>query len=186
MPGGKVRVFVGLGANLGVGRDNLLAAWARLGREPGIVCGRLSRPWRSEPVGMASPHWFTNAVGEIFVTARPPDVRRRSLELGWSGAPAAADLLALLLAIEGELGRDRTRQGRDRPIDLDLLLYGAEVINLPHCRVPHPELANRRFVLEPLRELAPELRHPRLHRTIAELADAAAAAGGQRLEALNW
>ncbi|MFU8819306.1 MAG: 2-amino-4-hydroxy-6-hydroxymethyldihydropteridine diphosphokinase [Desulfurivibrio sp.] len=160
-------MFIGLGANLGVGRSNLLAAWERLGAIPGITTGRLSRPWRSEPVGVATTAWFTNAVGELLVELGPEE------------------LLAALLQIEAQLGRDRARQGEDRPIDLDLLLYDELIVDLPHCRVPHPALARRRFVLEPLKELAPELVEPRTGRTIACLAELAVGSG-QKLEPLVW
>jgi len=145
----------------------LLAAWQRLGATPGVTPGRLSRPWRSEPVGVASAAWFTNAVGELLVELAPEE------------------LLAVLLRIEAELGRDRASQGENRPIDLDLLLHGEVVLDLPHCRVPHPALARRRFVLEPLRELAPDLVEPRSGRTIASLAELAAASG-QKLDPLSW
>lgn len=164
----KVRAYIGLGANLGEGRGNLRLAWQRLAAAPGIAAERLSRPWRSEPVGGTGDRWFTNAVGELFT------------EL------AAEQLLALLLRIETELGRDRRRQGFDRPIDLDLLLYGDQVINRPQLVVPHPEMLRRRFVLEPLRELAPELVPPGSDQTIAALADRLAARGDQRLTPDHW
>ncbi|WP_245526877.1 2-amino-4-hydroxy-6-hydroxymethyldihydropteridine diphosphokinase [Desulfurivibrio alkaliphilus] len=160
--------YVGLGANLGDGRGNLLRAWQRLGVAPGVFTRRLSRPWRSEPMGGASEQWFTNAVGEL------------ETEL------AAEELLALLLQIETELGRDRPRQGFDRPIDLDLLLYGDRLIKLAHLVVPHPELHRRRFVLEPLRELAPELVVPGRGQSVAQLAVALAAAGEQQLRPDSW
>ncbi|MFH7320033.1 2-amino-4-hydroxy-6-hydroxymethyldihydropteridine diphosphokinase [Desulfurivibrio sp. D14AmB] len=156
-----------MGANLGAGRANLLAAWQRLGVTPGVTPGRLSRPWRSEPVGVATAAWFTNAAGELLVELGPEE------------------LLAILLRIEAELGRDRVSQGEDRPIDLDLLLHGEMILDLPHCRVPHPALARRRFVLEPLRELAPELVEPRSGSTISRLAELAAGSG-QKLAPLSW
>lgn len=148
--------YIGLGSNLGDGPRNLSAAWQRLGREAGIELLTLSRFYRSAPVGMVSEHWFTNAVGRI-KTNLPPD-----------------KLLGAMLAIELESGRDRS-QGRDRIIDLDLLLYGDRIIDLPDCLVPHPALAERLFVLAPLRELAPDLVHPQLHHSIRELHQAAQA-----------
>jgi len=142
--------FIGLGSNLGDGQANLLAAWQRLGRVPGVTLGSFSRPYRTAPLEIESCHWFTNAVGSI-ATTLPPD-----------------KLLGELLAIELELGRDRA-QGRDRTVDLDLLFYGSAVVALPGCVVPHPELARRLFVLAPLAELAPALVHPQLERTVREL-----------------
>ena len=158
--------FVGLGSNLGDGQANLLRAWQRLGREKEITLGRLSHPYRTAPVGIESSHWFTNAVGAIR-TALAPD-----------------KLLGVLLAIEIELGRNR-EQGRDRTIDLDLLLYGDEISDEPFCTLPHPELDKRLFVLAPLMELAPELIHPRLGRTVAVLYQEVLPTG-QRIERQAW
>lgn len=138
--------FIGLGSNLGDGQANLLLAWQRLGEVAGISLIRLSSPYRTAPVGMDTEHWFTNAVGEI-TTTLPPN-----------------ELLAAMLAIEAELGRDRTLS-RDRPVDLDLLYYGDLMINSQALTVPHPRIAERLFVLAPLTELAPEHVHPLLGRT---------------------
>ncbi len=99
---------------------------------------------------MASPRWFTNAVGEIS-TSLPPE-----------------RLLALLLTIEARMGRDRSK-GRDRAIDLDILLYGNLQMISNRLAIPHPRLAERLFVLEPLAELAPGLRVPPSGATVAEL-----------------
>ena len=163
MVNGYTRVYIGFGANLGDGAAAFDAAWRLLAALPGIKPLRLSRLVRSEPLGVVSAQWFVNAVGELDV----------SLE--------AQKLLDELLRIEKELGRDRATQGSDRPLDLDLLFYGGEIIDLPHLRVPHPALAQRRFVLEPLRELAPHWRHPELNRSVEELAEQlAASAAGQR------
>jgi 2-amino-4-hydroxy-6-hydroxymethyldihydropteridine diphosphokinase len=158
--------FVGLGSNLGDGQANLLAAWQRLGREPGVALGALSRPYRTAPVGMESAQWFTNAVGRV-ATELAPD-----------------KLLGVLLGIEIELGRDRAA-GRDRTVDLDLLLYDAVESAEPSCTLPHPELGNRLFVLAPLNELAPDLVVPRLERTVRELCRTAEEAG-QLVERNEW
>jgi 2-amino-4-hydroxy-6-hydroxymethyldihydropteridine diphosphokinase len=83
-------------------------------------------------------------------------------------------LLARLQKIELDLGRRRTRPKGPRPIDIDILLYGRSAIESAELTVPHPRLADRRFVLEPLAELAPELRHPVNQRTIRELLAATA------------
>ena len=144
------QAFIGLGSNLGDGQDNLLAAWQRLGKVTGISLIRLSSPYRTAPVGLDTDHWFTNAAGEIATTLSP------------------VELLAAMLAIETNLGRDRTLT-QDRPVDLDLLYYGDLMINSPTLTVPHPRIAERLFVLAPLAELAPEHVHPLLGRTSLEL-----------------
>jgi 2-amino-4-hydroxy-6-hydroxymethyldihydropteridine diphosphokinase len=132
------RIFVGLGSNLGDRERNLREAVERL-RKIGVV--RLSTLRDTDPVGVADQPNFLNAVAEL------------SSEL------PARELLDRLLEIERELGRDRGKEERwgPRTIDLDLLLYGDQVIDEPGLTVPHPHLAERRFVLEPLHELAPEL-----------------------------
>lgn len=146
------QAFIGLGSNLGDGQANLLAAWQRLGKIAGISLLRLSSPYRTEPVGLDTEHWFTNAVGEIATTLSP------------------TELLAAMLAIETELGRDRTLT-QDRPVDLDLLYYGDLMRNSQTLTVPHPRIAERLFVLAPLAELAPEHLHPLLGRTSRELCE---------------
>ena len=135
--------FIGLGSNLGQGRDNLLAAWKKLAATRGITCLTLSSPYLTEPVGVATENWFTNAVGAV----------ETRLE--------AEELLACLLEIETRLGRDRSL-GQDRIIDLDLLYHDDLVISSPGLSLPHPEIANRLFVLAPLAEIAPDHRHPLL------------------------
>jgi 2-amino-4-hydroxy-6-hydroxymethyldihydropteridine diphosphokinase len=132
------RIFVGLGSNLGDRERNLREAVERL-RKIGVV--RLSTLRDTDPVGVADQPNFLNAVAEL------------SSEL------PARELLDRLLEIERELGRDRGKEERwgPRTIDLDLLLYGDEVIDEPGLTLPHPRLAERRFVLEPLHELAPDL-----------------------------
>jgi 2-amino-4-hydroxy-6-hydroxymethyldihydropteridine diphosphokinase len=132
------RIFVGLGSNLGDRERNIREAVERL-RKIGAV--RLSTLRDTDPVGVADQPNFLNAVAEL------------SSEL------PARELLDRLLEIERELGRDRAKEGRwgPRTIDLDLLLYGDEVIDEPGLTLPHPRLAERRFVLEPLHELAPDL-----------------------------
>lgn len=146
----RQQAFIGLGSNLGDGQANLLAAWQRLGEAAGIILKRLSSPYRTEPVGMETPHWFINAVGEIATTLSP------------------SELLSAMLAIEADLGRDRTLT-MDRPVDLDLLFYGDMMIRSQTLTVPHPRIADRLFVLAPLAELAPEHLLPELGRTALEL-----------------
>lgn len=161
-----VEAFIGLGSNLGDGQATLREAWRQLGTVPGVVLGALSSPYRTAPVGIETSHWFTNAVGSLRTELLPDK------------------LLGALLAIEIKLGRDRA-QGRDRTVDLDLLLYGAASVDLPGCVVPHPEMARRLFVLAPLSELAPQLVHPQLGRTVRDLCREVEQAG-QVVERDQW
>jgi len=147
-----MRCFVALGSNLGDREETLRRALARLVATPGVELVAVSRLFETAPVGPPQPAYL-NAVAELETTL------------------SARALLARLLAIEEEAGRMRggERFG-PRTLDLDLLLFGAETIDEPGLVVPHPRLAERAFVLEPLAELAGELRHPRLGAPIAELA----------------
>lgn len=130
--------YIGLGSNLGDREETLRDALARLA-ELGEV--RVSSFHETDPVGVTDQPKFVNAVAELSTQLAP------------------RDLLDALLAIERELGRDRSREQRwgPRTLDLDLLLYGGEMIDEPGLTVPHPRLADRRFVLEPLHELVPGL-----------------------------
>ena len=144
------QAFIGLGSNLGDGQTNLLAAWQRLGEVAGVIPTRLSSPYRTKPIDLDTDHWFTNAVGKICTSLSP------------------TELLTAMLAIETGLGRDRALT-QDRPVDLDLLYYGDLMIQSQALIVPHPQIANRLFVLAPLAEIAPEHLHPILSRTSQDL-----------------
>jgi 2-amino-4-hydroxy-6-hydroxymethyldihydropteridine diphosphokinase len=148
-----VIAYIGLGANLGNCRENLLQAWSRLGKVNGVEILVLSSPYRSEPVGMQSENWFINAVGSLQTFLEPEE------------------LLAEMLAVEASLGRKRSLNGKsqDRSIDLDLLYWGDMVSNDPRVTLPHPEIANRLFVLEPLAEIGPGLCHPVTQKTSVEM-----------------
>jgi 2-amino-4-hydroxy-6-hydroxymethyldihydropteridine diphosphokinase len=139
-----MRSFVGLGSNVGDRAGYLRRAVELLRAEPGLEVIAVSSVRETEPVGLVDQPRFLNAAVEI--------------ETGLT----APDLLDRLLAVEQALGRRRTgpRWG-PRTIDLDLLLYGREVVDEPGLTVPHPRLAERRFVLEPLHELDPNLVVPR-------------------------
>jgi 2-amino-4-hydroxy-6-hydroxymethyldihydropteridine diphosphokinase len=141
--------YIGLGANLGDREGSLNAALERLA-DLGPV--RVSSFRETDPVGVTDQPRFVNAVAEL------------------EAAQGARELLERLLEIERELGRDRSSEERwgPRTIDLDLLLYGDDVIDEPGLNVPHPRLAERRFVLEPLHELAPSLLLPD-GRTVGDL-----------------
>jgi 2-amino-4-hydroxy-6-hydroxymethyldihydropteridine diphosphokinase len=138
------RVFVGLGSNLGDREGTLRAAVGRLRHLPETEVLRISTLRNTDPVGNVDQPRFLNGVV--------------ALETGLS----ARQLLGHLLELERSFGRDRTSvpaQG-PRTLDLDLLLYGDDVIDEPGLEVPHPRLHERRFVLEPLAELDPSLEVP--------------------------
>jgi 2-amino-4-hydroxy-6-hydroxymethyldihydropteridine diphosphokinase len=148
------RAYVGLGANLGDREATIRRAVERLAAEPGIEVVAVSTLRETDPVGYADQPRFLNGAAAV------------ETEL------SARELLERLLAVERELGRVRGEGPRygPRAIDLDLLLFGDEVVDEAGLAVPHPRLAERRFVLEPLHELAPALRLPD-GRAVRELLD---------------
>jgi 2-amino-4-hydroxy-6-hydroxymethyldihydropteridine diphosphokinase len=149
MPGG---VFIGLGSNLGDRRANLLEALERIRKVPDTRIIKESSLYESEPHGDAKT-WFVNGVIEIETTLTPEN------------------LLKKLKAIEAAMGRKRVKGKRwgSRIIDLDVLFYGSLVVKKRTLKIPHPELANRRFVLLPLSELGPQVVHPILQASVSEL-----------------
>ena len=139
-----VKAFVGLGSNLGEREVTLRAAIGRLRGLPDVEVIEVSSFRDTEPVGPVDQPRFLNGVVE--------------LETGLT----ARALLGALLELERAFGRDRSAGPPHGPrtLDLDLLLYGAETIDEPLLNVPHPRLHERRFVLEPLAELEPDLEVP--------------------------
>ena len=134
------RAYVGLGANLGDRERTLREAVAALAAEEGIEVCAVSALRETEPVGVGEQPLFLNGAAELETTL------------------TARELLERLLAVEQRVGRVRVLgEHGPRTLDLDLLLYGAEEIEEPGLTVPHPRLHERRFVLEPLAELAPGL-----------------------------
>lgn len=142
--------YIALGSNLGDKEKNLRRALLLL-KQQGVEVVRVSSFLSTEPYGVTDQPQFLNAVACV----------RTSL------TPLA--LLDVLLATELAMGRVRLRHWGERNIDLDLLLYEDVVLDLPRLRLPHPDMQNRDFVLLPLAEIAPELKHPTLQKTIWEL-----------------
>jgi 2-amino-4-hydroxy-6-hydroxymethyldihydropteridine diphosphokinase len=145
------RTYLSLGSNVGDRSANLHQAISRLG-EFGELVG-VSSFYETEPVEVTSQPWFLNCA------------------LGLDTQESAQNLLKRILQLEQEMGRRRGGNKGPRNIDIDILLFGDQVISFPDLDVPHPAMHQRRFVLQPLAEIAPDASHPRLRRTIRELRD---------------
>ena len=150
-------IYLSLGSNIGDRERNLRAAVERLGA-PGLRVLRVSPVYETEPVDYTDQRWFLNLVVEAETTLFP------------------LQLLARVQKIERALGRVRTVPKGPRIIDIDILLYGAAVVHGAKLEIPHPRMAERRFVLVPLHDLAPDLRHPVTRATVTELLHAASPA----------
>ncbi len=134
-----VRSFLGLGSNVGDPRAHLESALTEL---PVV---RASRFYRTEPVGGPPQAWFVNAVAELSVEDDPQD------------------LLRVCRSIESRHGRHRkmrSERNAPRTLDLDILLFGARIVDSPELTIPHPRFRERRFVLVPMVEIAPEVQDP--------------------------
>jgi 2-amino-4-hydroxy-6-hydroxymethyldihydropteridine diphosphokinase len=144
--------YLSLGSNLGDRAANLNAAIARL-RTLGKVL-QVSSLYETEPVEFTAQPWFLNCAVELDTEKTPEE------------------LMAGILEIEQQMGRTRTQKKGPRSIDIDILLFGNLTVDTKGLSIPHPALHERRFVLEPLAEIASGVRHPALKRTIRELRDA--------------
>ena len=163
------RIFLGVGANIGNREANMRLALRWLARECTIVA--VSSLYRSEAVVLEGAD-------------AGPDYLNAACEITTDLAPA--DLLRFVKEIEHEIGRRPAGRWAPRVIDIDILLYGDEVIATPALSVPHPMLAERNFVLVPLAELAPEATHPALGKSIGELVEDMDFTGLEHLERPEW
>jgi 2-amino-4-hydroxy-6-hydroxymethyldihydropteridine diphosphokinase len=158
-------VYLSLGSNLGDRERNLGAALGKLASRDFCI-SRVSSVYETEPVDTNDQRWFLNLAVEAATDLFP-------MQLLWR-----------IAKVEHALGRVRTVTNGPRTIDIDILLYSRAVIHSPALEVPHPRMAQRRFVLAPLAELAPDLRHPVTRRTIREMLDAAPEQAVRRLSRL--
>jgi len=145
-------VYLSLGSNIGDRAANLNSAIERLGALGTIE--KISSFYETEPVEFTAQPWFLNIAVKLDTEKMPKQ------------------LLAGILDIEQQMGRRRTQKKGPRAIDIDILLFGNSIIDTKGLTVPHPAMHERRFVLEPLAEIAPEVRHPVFKRTLSELRDA--------------
>jgi len=160
-------VYIGLGANVGNRLANLRLALARMRTFARVEA--VSRLYETAPVGLEDQPPFLNAVCCVTTGLEP------------------AALFRFLKNLEAEIGRrPGGPQWGPRPIDLDILLYGERVVETDALRIPHPRLAERGFVLAPLCDLAPDLRHTLLGKTMRELLDAVGEAGVKVVAAGGW
>jgi 2-amino-4-hydroxy-6-hydroxymethyldihydropteridine diphosphokinase len=147
-------VYLSLGSNVGDRAANLRTALLRLETLGNVAA--VSSFYETEPVELVAQPWFLNCAVKLDTEKMP------------------RQLLAGVLDLEREMGRRRTQKKGPRNIDIDILLFGNSVVKASGLTIPHPALHERRFVLEPLVEIAPDARHPVLKRTIRELRDALA------------
>ena len=145
-------VYLSLGSNVGDSVANLNTAIERLNSVGEVVA--VSSFYETEPVEFADQPWFLNCAVKLNTEKMPKQLLNRVLD------------------IEREMGRRREKKNGPRIIDIDILLFGNSIIDTKGLTVPHAAMHTRRFVLEPLAEIAPEARHPVFKRTVRELRDA--------------
>jgi 2-amino-4-hydroxy-6-hydroxymethyldihydropteridine diphosphokinase len=145
-------VFLSLGSNVGDREANLRDAQKRLGAVGRVTA--VSSFYETEPIEFTQQPWFLNCAVAL-ETVQP-----------------AQQLMTSILNIEETMGRQRVQKKGPRTIDIDILLFGDAVLDSPEVTIPHPAMHERRFVLEPLAEIAPEVHHRVFDKTILELRDA--------------
>ena len=159
-----VRVFAGIGGNVGDTAHTLSAAVARIERESSVRVLASSPVYRNPPVGPQGQPDYLNAVIELEVLLSPQD------------------LLSLFLAVEMEFGRVRAIRWGPRTLDLDILTYGDRIVDEPGLTIPHPHMHERSFVLIPLADLHPHAVHPLLNRSYCDMAEQVGREGLDRVD----
>jgi 2-amino-4-hydroxy-6-hydroxymethyldihydropteridine diphosphokinase len=155
----KKLIYLSLGSNLGDREKHLCEAISRLG-ELGVI-RKVSAYYETQPVEVQTEQpWFLNCALAIETELMP------------------LAFLGRMLAVEQSMGRIRTEPKGPRTIDIDIVFFGDDVLDTPELTVPHPAMQQRRFVLEPLAEIAPAIVHPVLKRTVRELFDSLPADSG--------
>ena len=141
--------YLSIGSNLGNREQNLKTAVQKLESIGTVLC--VSSLYETEPVELTDQPMFLNSAVALETSASP------------------ARLIEQLIEIEKGMGRERIQRKGPRTIDLDILLFGDQIVNTERLTIPHPAMQHRRFVLEPLAEIAPEVMHPVWKRTVREL-----------------
>ncbi len=144
------RVFVGIGSNQGDRKTNIYNALQLMHTSPSVNLTNTSELYETEPVGVSGHPDYLNLTAEISTTLNPDQ------------------LLELLQDIENKLGRENRGDLTPRPIDLDILLFGIRILESEALTIPHPRLIDRKFVLQTLTDLNPNLSHPVTKKTIAQ------------------
>jgi 2-amino-4-hydroxy-6-hydroxymethyldihydropteridine diphosphokinase len=146
-----VIAYIGIGSNMGDRQAYCLEAVRFIARFPKTSLIAVSSLYETAPLERTDQEWFINCVTAVRTTLAP------------------RELLQACQEVEQFLGRKRSVRFGPRTIDLDILFYGDRIIQGPEVTIPHPRAHQRRFVLEPLAEIAPELEHPTLHKTATQL-----------------
>jgi 2-amino-4-hydroxy-6-hydroxymethyldihydropteridine diphosphokinase len=142
--------YIAFGSNMGNRKETILAAMEKM-REKGMNFLKISTFYETKPYGVTEQDDFMNCVAQIETELNP------------------MSLLDTLLSIERSLGRTREKRWGPRTIDLDIIFYDKKIVNFADLIIPHPDMQNRLFVLEPLSEIAPDYVHPSLHKSVNEM-----------------